>query len=247
MSAFDELVDARLLTSDTGSDLLNLTGIRFSRPHRIGEQRTPEHDHVAHLISDRLLRKVGVTELAHGDDGNGKPFVRYDAILGEVILDELGNFQENTGLHRCRRMWEPPVVVASEIDIEHVDAGLNEILHIVKRLFNRSLIAEFLERLYCLHTFAVRRVERQRQVDPVHDGVIRSRPFAYLSHDIESECLPIGVSTPFSAIERRVAHLFQEVSFVAVEIHTVDGRRFRVGCSLTEVFDDFFELSSGNP
>ena len=55
-----------------------------------------------------------------------------------------------------------------------------------------ALTTEFLERSDLRHPLAVGGIERQREIDAVHDRVVGSDPLADLAHDLEAKGLPVG-------------------------------------------------------
>ena len=81
--------------------------------------------------------------------------VNPDAPGGEVFLGHLGHVQEATGGHTGRGMGQPPVVIAAQVHIEHIDAGLHQVLHIVQGIGDGAAVLEALQALDGIHAVAV--------------------------------------------------------------------------------------------
>ncbi|MPM91645.1 hypothetical protein SDC9_138776 [bioreactor metagenome] len=150
-----KLVDAAFLAADAGTDFTNLARICLVRPFRIGQQRATEHDQVAHFIAQRLLRKVGVAKFADGDDGHGEARVADDLERLEAFLDQPTHVEEAASRHSGRGMREPPVIIAAEVNVKQVHTGLDQIDHVVERLFHGASVFKFPKRFFLHALFAV--------------------------------------------------------------------------------------------
>ena len=242
MAALDKLVDAALLAADAGTDVLHLTGVGLVAPVGIGQHRTAQHDHVALAVPQGLLGQVGIAQLAHGHNGDLHAHVGLDAPGGEVFLGHLGHVQEATGGHTGRGMGQPPVVIAAQVHIEHIDAGLHQVLHIVQGIGDGAAVLEALQALDGVHAVAVGLVQGQGQVDAVHNGIIGAHlPADGLDH-VHAEALPVGILADLAVVEGGGGQLIQQIALVAVQIHAVHAHDLGVHGRLGGIADDLVAL-----
>ena len=242
MAALDELVDAALLTADARADVLDLAGIGLVAPVGISQHGTAEHDHVALAVAQRLFGEVGIAELADGDDGDLHADVGLHAARGKVFLGDLGDIEEAAGGHTGGRVRQPPVIVAAEVNVEHIDARLDEILHVIQRIGNGTAVLEVLEALDLLHALAVGLVQGEGEVDTVHDGEVGANALADLLDKVDAEALPVGILAGLAAVERGGGQLVEQITLVAVQIHAVHAHDLGVQRGLTGVADDLVAL-----
>ncbi|MPN41473.1 hypothetical protein SDC9_189019 [bioreactor metagenome] len=87
--------------------------------------------------------------------------------------------------------------------------------------------------------FAIRFVEREGEVDAIHDGILCPTTTAHLLHNIDTETLPVGIFPDFSAVEGRVCELLKQVPFVSVQIDAIQAGGLCVRRRLTCIFNDF--------
>ncbi|KAF5055676.1 hypothetical protein DSECCO2_375390 [anaerobic digester metagenome] len=123
MAAINEFIDASLLTTYAWTDFFNFTGIHFVRPFRICQKRASQHHHVAHIVPKCLFCEVRIAKLSYSHNGNLYTCIRLDALIIEIILGVLAYLQEAACGHACRWVGQPPVIVASQVNVEHVNAG----------------------------------------------------------------------------------------------------------------------------
>jgi len=110
---------------------------------------------------------------------------------------------------------------SSEIHIEHIDAGFDQVDHVTRVWATvRSFLNFFNEATS--HALAVGLVQRQGKIDAVHDGVIGTDALANLFDHVKAKILPVGKSAQFTVVEGRVGHLFEQIAFVPMEINTVN-------------------------
>ena len=245
MSAFDEFVQAAFLATDTRSDVFHSAFVSLLRPIRIGKKRTTEHDHVAFAVAESFFRKVGITEFAYRNDRNRKSAVCFDVVFGKVFFDDFRNVQKASGRHGRRRMRQPPVVVATEVDVEHINARFHEVFHIGQSLLAGTFVFELFERTGGVHSVFICGVEGKAQVDTVHNRITSAHAATNFLHHVDAELFVVAVTSQNSAVEGRVGALFEKVAFVAVQIHAVDVAGLRVCRALADVFDDFLEAVVG--
>ena len=142
-------------------------------------------------------------------------------------------------------MREPPVVVAAEIHVEHIDARLDKIFHIVERFINGAAVFEAFKRGNGVHALAVGLFESAAQIDAVHDREPWAGAFAHFLDDVDAEELPVGIFAELAVVERGVGELIDEIAFVTVQVHAVDAHRLGVRRALTEIADDLVQLKIG--
>jgi len=139
-------------------------------------------------------------------------------------------------------MRQPPVVIAAEVHVEQIDAGLDEVLHIIEGVRDRAAVLEVFKRLDGLHAVAVGLVEREAEVDAVHDGIAGAGAAADLGDEVDAEALPVGVLAHLAAVEGRARELVEQITLVAVQIHAVDAHGLGVHRGLAGVLDDLAAL-----
>ena len=242
MAAFHELVDAGLLTADAGADLLHLTGVGLVAPVGIGQHGTTQHNHIGLAVTQRLLGDVGIAQLADGHDRHFHAHVGLDAAGGEILLGHLADIQEAAGGHTCGRMRQPPVIIAAQIHVEHIDTGLHQILHVVQGIGDGAAVLEVLQGLDGVHALTVGLLQRQTQVDTIHNGIIGADALADGLDQLNAEALPIGVLADLAAVESGAGQLIQQIALVAMQIHAVQTHGLGVDGGLTGVLDDAVAL-----
>ena len=164
-------------------------------------------------------------------------------ILVEVILDGFGDVQETARRHGSGRVREPPVVVAAQIHVKQIHPRRHEIFHIVERHLDRPAVLVFFK-VGHIHRVAIGFIQRQRQIDAVHDWIGVPDPAADLPHHIEAERLPIRKMAHFPPIEGGIGQLFEQIPLVPVEIAAVDIGGLGIRNRLPRVADDFFQFTA---
>ena len=242
MAALHELVDAGLLTADAGTDLLHLTGVGLVAPVGIGQHGTAQHDHVCLAVTQRLLGDVGIAQFTDGHDRHFHAHVGLDAAGGKILLGHLADVQEAACGHACGRMRQPPVIIAAQVNVEHIDAGFHQILHVVQGIGDGAAVLEVLQGLDGVHALAVGLLQRQAQVDTVHDGIIGAYALADGLDQLNAEALPVGVLADLAAVEGGAGQLIQQIALVAVQVHTVQTHGLGIDGGLTGILDDAVAL-----
>jgi len=113
------------LAADAGSDVVDVSPVGFVRPFFVGQQRAAEHHHVGGAVPQHLFGGVGVVQFSDFHNGDGHPRVGEYAVAGEGLFNVAGDGGEAGGWHGVRHVGEPPVVVAAQVHVEHVDAGFH--------------------------------------------------------------------------------------------------------------------------
>ena len=209
MAALHELVDAAFLTADAGTDFADLAGVGLVAPVGIGQYRTTQHDHVALLVPQCLLCQIGITQLAHSHNGDFHAHVGLDVVFSKVVLCGLRHIQETACGHPCGGMGKPPVVVAAQIHVEHIHTGFHQVLHVLQSLLHGTSVLKALQAGYRVHPVTVGFLQRQRQVNAVHNGVVRAGALTDLFDEVNAEALPVGVLAELAVIEGRAGQLIQ--------------------------------------
>ena len=155
VTALDEFVDAALLTADARTDFIYFTGICLVAPLWVCKQRTTQHYHVAHTVTQSLLCHIGIAQLAYGDNGYGYAEIGLDVLFRKMSLRCLGKLQETACGHPCGGMRKPPVVVAAHIHVKNINAGLDKVFHVLKSLGNGTSALELLEGVDLIHPVSV--------------------------------------------------------------------------------------------
>ena len=144
-------------------------------------------------------------------------------------------------------MRHPPVVVATHIDVEYIDTGLDQFMHVLQRHVECSAAAEFLQEGLVHDFLGIGFLQGQRQIDSVHDRVVRPDAFANLLDDFHTEAHPVAIASELAAIERGVGDLFEQIAFVAVQIDAVKTAMLGVRGALTHILDDLLQLAIAHP
>ena len=140
-------------------------------------------------------------------------------------------------------MGKPPVVVAAEVNVKHINACFNKVFHIFKGHFYCAALAEFFKRRNLVHSLAVCFVKSKREVYTIHNGEVFIRALADFLNHIYTEILPVCKVTETAAVKCRVGHLLNEIALMAVKINAVKVHCLCVGSSLTDVAYDFFAFN----
>lgn len=235
MPAGGDLVEAPFLVADAGDDVTELSRVGFPGPVRVRQERPRQHHHVALVFPQGPLCQVRIAELTHRHDGNRNVQVGNDPVGVEVFLHDAGHFKVYARGHGVGGMEKPPVVIAPEIDVEYIDAGLNKVLHVVEGHIHGALVPELFKELLAVHSVAVGLLQRQGEVDAVHDRIAVPGAAPHLLDEVYAEGLPVPVPAQASPVEGRVRHLLEEVSLVSVEIDAVQAHLLRVSRVLAGV------------
>ena len=93
-----------------------------------------------------------------------------------------------------------------------------------------------------VHALAVGLLQRQAQVDTVHDGIIGAHALADGLDQLNAEALPVGVLADLAAVEGGAGQLIQQIALVAVQVHTVQTHGLGIDGGLTSILDDAVAL-----
>ena len=134
-------------------------------------------------------------------------------------------------------MGQPPVVIAAEVHVEQIDARLDQIFHVFECVRDGAAVFEFLQ-VRRIHTVSIGLVEREGEVDTVHDRVVRADAAANFLDHIDAKGLPVAVAPQPAAVEGRIRQLLNEVPFMPMQVHAVELHGLRIRRALPNVFDD---------
>ncbi len=203
-----KFVYAAFLAADTGSDVVDVAPVGFVGPFFVGQQGTAEHHHVGGAVPQYLFGGVGVVQFTDFHNGDGQSSVGEYAVASECFFDVAGDGGEAGWWHGVGHVGEPPVVVAAQVHIKHVDAGLHQVLHVVEGLFYGAAV-DVLFHVRLEHGLPVCFVEGMGEVDAVHDGVLGANPAPNFLDEIQPEALWIAVAAEFAAVPGTTGELVQ--------------------------------------
>ena len=245
MPALDELVEAALLAADAGADVGHAARVCLVGPLGVGQKWAAQHDHVAVTLAQGALGDVGIAQLAHGHHRHGQARVGADAVRLEALAHGACHGHEAARGHARGWVGHPPVVVAAKVDVEHVHARCHEVLHVREGLLDGPSAAHAAQVGRAHDLLAIGLLQREREVDAVHDGVVGPHAAADLGDDVQAKAAPVGISAQLAVVEGGVGQLLDEVALVAVQVDAVDPHGVRVGRCLADVLDDAAQLAVG--
>ena len=221
MPSQNKLINAAFLTADTRPDLLHIAGKRLVAPVRICKQWSGKHHHVAVTIPNRFFCDIRIPQFSDCNNRNVHSSIRFDTISAEEFFCDLGHIKETSRRHSLRWMRQPPVVIAAQIHIKQIHSCTDQFRHIMQGILDRSSIFKPLQTADFIHPILIGLIQCQRQVDPVHDREGISRSLSNLTDDIQPKHFIIFIMSHLSSVECRICHLFQQISFMPMQIDTV--------------------------
>ena len=221
MTTQDKLVNAAFLTADTRSDFFYISCKCLAAPIRICEQRSCKHHHIAVSIPDCFLCNIRIPQFSDCNNRHIYSGIGFDIISAEKFLRDSGHIKEAASRHSLRRMRQPPVVIAAQIHIKQIHSCTDQLCHIMQSILDRSSIFKPLQTADFIHPILIGLIQCQRQVDPVHDREGISRSLSNLTDDIQPKHFIIFITSHLSSVECRICHLFQQISFMPMQIDTV--------------------------
>ena len=221
MPSQNKLINAAFLTADTRPDLLHIAGKRLVAPVRICKQWSGKHHHVAVTIPDCFLCNIRISQFSDCNNRHICSGIGFNIISAEKFLRDSGHIKEAASRHSLRRMRQPPVIIAAQIHIKQIHSCTDQLCHIMQSILDRSSIFKPLQTADFIHPILIGLIQCQRQVDPVHDREGISRSLSNLTDDIQPKHFIIFITSHLSSVECRICHLFQQISFMPMQIDTV--------------------------